>query len=348
MAVSIKDVGRLAGVSVSTVSRAFNGYSDINPVTKQRILEAAEALGYSPNISARNLSSKKKQNIGLVISGFLQENTAQARNDEFEFWLMHGAYRCARDLDLDVAMYSIDSEFQKRKTYEQFCAERNLSGTLMFGLKITDEYFHQLHDAEIPCVTVDTLVRGRNVGCVTIDNVLAFQELTQYLFDLGHRELLLVTGRKTAAVTMERMAGAYEAYLANNFEFRKENVVYCDFREDEAYRKTKLYLQKRRKNGATAFLCMSDMMAVGVLRAVKECGYRVPEDFSVVGFDGILLTTYTEPKLTTVDQQIEQKGYEGMRLLSRMLERPEEARCLYLPHVLKERQSTGQKNEEGS
>lgn len=93
MAVSIKDVGRLAGVSVSTVSRAFNGYSDINPVTKQRILEAAEALGYSPNISARNLSSKKKQNIGLVISGFLQENTAQARNDEFEFWLMHGAYR---------------------------------------------------------------------------------------------------------------------------------------------------------------------------------------------------------------------------------------------------------------
>ena len=240
MAVSIKDVGRLAGVSVSTVSRAFNGYSDINPVTKQRILEAAEALGYSPNISARNLSSKKKQNIGLVISGFLQENTAQARNDEFEFWLMHGAYRCARDLDLDVAMYSIDSEFQKKKTYEQFCAERNLSGTLMFGLKITDDYFHQLHDAEIPCVTVDTLVRGRNVGCVTIDNVLAFQELTQYLFDLGHRELLLITGRKTAAVTMERMAGAYEAYLANNFEFRKENVVYCDFREDEAYRKTKI------------------------------------------------------------------------------------------------------------
>ena len=68
---------------------------------------------------------------------------------------------------------------------------------------------------------------------------------------------------------------------------------------------------------------------------------------AVVGFDGILLTTYTEPKLTTVDQQIEQKGYEGMRLLSRILERPEEARCLYLPHVLKERQSTGQKNEGG-
>ncbi len=119
----------------------------------------------------------------------------------------------------------------------------------MFGLKITDDYFHQLHDAEIPCVTVDTLVRGRNVGCVTIDNVLAFQELTQYLFDLGHRELLLITGRKTAAVTMERMAGAYEAYLANNFEFRKENVVYCDFREDEAYRKTKLYLKRSKKRG---------------------------------------------------------------------------------------------------
>ena len=72
MAVSIKDVGRLAGVSVSTVSRAFNGYSDINPVTKQRILEAAEALGYSPNISARNLSSKKAE-YRLVISGFLRE-----------------------------------------------------------------------------------------------------------------------------------------------------------------------------------------------------------------------------------------------------------------------------------
>ena len=168
---TIQDVARAAGVSVGTVSRAMNDYPDISEKTREKILRIAHELGYRPNLVAKSLSSKNFREIALVLSGFLEH-------------------------DLDISMYVINSKIQEEKTFEQLCYEHNIAGAVLFGLKSTDPYFKTLAQSRKPCVTIDVEVGGACVGNVTNDHAAAFDELTQYLIDQGHRKIAIVCGRK--------------------------------------------------------------------------------------------------------------------------------------------------------
>ncbi|MEG1427400.1 MAG: LacI family DNA-binding transcriptional regulator [Oscillospiraceae bacterium] len=333
MAAGIRDVAKLAGVAVGTVSRAFNGYSDIKPETQKRIFEAAKELGYRPNASAQNLSSKKKLNFGIILSGILSGNSAY--HGEYVFRLLHGAYRYATETNMEISMFTVDPHVQEKRGYEQFCAEKSLSGAVIFNLKSKDPYFSQLSKGvSVPCVTVDILSRGGNVGSVAVDEVRAFQDMTQYLIDKGHKDLVFLAGERNSTATLGRLAGAYDAFLANGISFRQENVFYCNFSESEAYQVARKYVETHDKSDATAFISMSDAMAAGAMRAVKDCGYSVPGDFSVTGYDFINLSQYTDPRITTIDQRIEEKGYTAVKLLREIIANERDARCVYIPYYL--------------
>ena len=196
---------------------------------------------------------------------------------------MKGFYQFAIEHDLDISMYVINKRTQEEKSYEQLCYEHNIAGAVIFGLKNTDPYYKLLVDSKNPCVTIDVEVGGANVSNVTNDHMAAFDELTQYLIDQGHRKIVLVCGRENAAVTSQRMEGA--------------------------------------------------------LRALRRNGLELPEDYSVVGYGGIYVTEYTDPKITTVDQNIKEKGYEAAHLLYDMIEGIRPAQNLILPHKLELRDS---------
>ncbi|WP_426350406.1 LacI family DNA-binding transcriptional regulator [Alloiococcus sp. CFN-8] len=314
LASSIRDVARKAGVSVSTVSRAFNEYSDIKDDTKNRIFEVAKELGYVPNISARNLSKKNKLNIAMIVSGFMQESDV----DEFQFLLMKGAYGYAMDNSIEIATYAIDSNYQKEKTYDQFCLEHSLSGALLLGLKTSDEYLKSLKDVQFPCVTVDVELEGDKLGNVLMEDQKAFQEITEYVLQNNHRKLVLVYGKKEALVSRERYMGFSKAIEEAGLSLETMEIIYGEFSEADAYKEARKLIEEKGKE-FTAFVAMSDLMAIGVMRAIKDCGYKVPEDFSVTGFDGVNMAAYVEPAITTINQKVKKRGYAAVDLLMNII-----------------------------
>ena len=330
MSVTIQDVARAAGVTVGTVSRALNNYADVNENTRRRIIDTARRLGYHPNLVARSLSSKHVRNIALILSGFLEDKMF----NHFETMLMKGCYQFALERGVDLSMHIINSQIQREKSFEQLCHEHNLSGAVLLGLKTTDPYAEGFPANSPPCVTIDTQVKGPNVSNVTLDHIAAFDELTQYLIDQGHRRIVLVHGRKEAMVSMERLAGAYQAMERNGLTLRRDQIIYTDFLREDAYAGVLDYFKTHDPADATAFLCMSDMLAIGVIEALKHLGYAVPRDYSVVGYDGLDVTEFTDPRITTIDQNVQQKGYEAARLLMDMLEGRRPTQRLVLPHIL--------------
>ena len=335
MAVTIRDIAREAGVTVGTVSRALNNYPDVSPTTRERIVETAQRLGYSPNQMARNLSSKHNHNIALILSGFLEE---QLIND-FDVQLMKGCYQYAVKNDVEISIQVINTKIQSEKSFEQLCYEHNIAGAILMGLKTNDPYCELLKKSKCPCVTVDIEVPGPNVSCVMMDDIKAFDEMTQYLIDQGHRKIVLVHGRKLAMVSMQRLVGAYQAMQRNGLELTHDNIIYTNYLREEAREGVKEYLRTHGPDSVTAFLCMSDMLAIGTIEGLKELGYKVPDDYSVVGFDGLEVTNFTDPAITTIDQNIQQKGYEATHLLCDMIRGKRKAQRLVLPHTLTVRES---------
>lgn len=333
--ITIRDVAKEAKVSIGTVSRAFNGYQDISEETKQNIFEVAKRMGYVPNVNARSLSSKVSNNMGLIVSGFLESD----RRDGFVLMLLQGIYRYAFEQSLEVALYTTDPRQQKKKSYEQFCSEHSIFGAILSGVATNDPYFNKLVEAGMPCVLINVYIKGEGLGCVSVDNVQAADEIAQYLIHKGHRNIVVVEGKKRAEVNSYRIAGIYEAFQRNGMKLNREQILTCDFSEDLAYEQVTKYLKKYETKKATAFLCLSDIMALGTMRAIRDMGYSIPEDFSVTGFDGIAIADYTTPGLTTVEQDVEGMGYHAAQLLQELRKDPLRSGSLYVPYTFRERDS---------
>ena len=160
-------------------------------------------------------------------------------------------------------------------------------------------------------------MKNQLIGSVSIDNAKASREIATYLLERNHRDIVIMAGTEETYVNKERMKGVQKAFKEYGLEFHEENVLHANFSEEEAYALAKNYLQTKQP---TAFLCFSDLMAFGVMRAVKEAGLRIPEDISITGFDNLVFSGYTEPKLTTFTR-ILSKLEESALLLQNLMEK---------------------------
>ncbi|MFD1412863.1 LacI family DNA-binding transcriptional regulator [Oceanobacillus jeddahense] len=336
---TIKDVAKKAGVSIAVVSKALNNYPDVSPKTRQRILQVAEEMHYSPNLVAKNLSSKKQRTIGLITSGFSDSGGKDSNNS---FKLFSGVYSGIGD-NYELAIYLTDSLKQKKKSYAHFCRERNIGGAILMGIRMDDPYVHELLDTNIPCVLVDIVAEEQNklIGSVTSDNRNASQEITTYLLEKNHRDIVVVAGTKETYVNNERLAGAKQAYSSLDFTLEKEQVIYAQFSEEIAYEKVKSYLDST-DTIPTAFLCFSDLMAYGAMQAVKDAGFRIPEDISITGFDDLIISEYTQPPLTTMRQNFIDIGKQSSILLQDLMENNQQSNTVYVSSQFIERKSVQQ------
>ncbi|GGA71515.1 LacI family DNA-binding transcriptional regulator [Ornithinibacillus halotolerans] len=331
---TIKDVAAKAGVSVSVVSKAFNNYADVNEKTRQRIFAVAEELNYSPNIVAKNLSSKKQRTIGLISSGVLNNN----EKDTNAFDIFKGVYTALEETQYELSIFLIDSQKQKQKSYAQFCRERNIGGTILQGMRTDDPYFKELIDTKLPVVYVDIITGLENklIGSVSIDNRKASFEIASHLLERNHRDIVIMAGTKETFVNMERIKGVEEAFYSYGLELTNSSVLFANFSEEEAYLLAKDYLKKKRP---TAFLCFSDLMAFGVIRAVTEAGLSIPEDVSVTGFDNLVFSNYSNPKLTTVQQDFVEIGRQAAILLQNLMNNKVDKNQVFVEHELVSRDS---------
>ncbi|WP_245812953.1 LacI family DNA-binding transcriptional regulator [Enterococcus canintestini] len=289
--ITIRDVAKLADVSVSSVSRVFNHYDDISEETKKKVFEAAKELGYVPNSAARSLSSKQLKTVALILSDI----NVVARGVAMPLEIISGVSDYLDDTDYEFVFYSTNLKKQQKKTLRQFCSENNISGVIIQGLRTTDPYYEELKQFDLPVVAIDLQIDNKSIGIVSVDNKRAAFEMTTSLVKKGHQNILFMNGDPKASVSFERESGYRMAVL-------QPTVVYADFSEKKAFDLIIDMAETGDIKKYDAIFAASDLMAIGCLKALKKLG--MINNFALVGFDDITLASYTSPTLTTVRQDV--------------------------------------------
>lgn len=331
---TIKDIARVAGVSVTTVSRALNGYSDVNQKTRKRIEEVAKELNYSPNTVARSLVMKKSKTIGLLVSDMNREGV----KDNFTFEVLCGINEASANSDYDLVLFSTTSTKQSQKTYTQLCRERRVDGVILQGIKTNDPYLQEVVESDIPCVLIDIPQESDTVGYVTTDNVDGAKKAVAHLIERGHTNIAMINGHEKADVSIRRLQGYLEAINEKELTMRQDWIRNGDFKEKVAEEVAMELLADNSE--ITAVFCASDLMALGVIRAVKALGKKVPEDIAVIGYDDIMLASYSNPSLSTIRQDKFNLGHGAAILLIEMLEGKEKSHARIIDTTLIIREST--------
>lgn len=331
---NIRDIARLAGVGVSTVSRVINDHPDVKDETREKILKIIKESNYIPNNSARILKKNNTNNIGVLVKGvfnpFFSEmiNIIGNRINEagYTMILQQNDYATEDDVDNLIA----------------FVKEKRLQGIICLGgnfLNINDESF-QFLDIPVVLTSVNTLSKESKskFSSIGIDNVLAAKASIQYLIDKGHRNIGILLGEKNdVGISGLRLEGYKKALEENNIPYSEENVFIGDYDYSGAYRVTKEIINNRKD--ITAIFSISDIMAVGAAKSVIDQGLKVGEDISIMGFDGMDISKYYNPGITTVKQPKKNMANNSIDLLLALLAKKEDHKHIIFETKIIERES---------
>ena len=311
--VSMKDIALRCGVSVSTVSKALNGRWDVNEETKEQILNAAKELGYTANSAARALKTNRTYSIGIVFtdlsnSGFMHEYFASMLNS-FRMEAERRGY--------DITFIS-ENMGPTNTSYLQHAHARGLDGVAIICADFFDPMIQELACSDLPIVSLDHAFNNRSA--VLSDNMHGLESLVRYVYGKGHRRLAYIHGNQTA-VTENRLTGFYRACEALGLQIPEEYVTECEYHEPvSCYAATKRLLALPER--PTCIFFPDDYAYIGGINAIYEAGLRVPEDISIVGYDGIHMAKMVSPKLTTWQQNTADLGRIAAEQIIERIEHP--------------------------
>ena len=331
---NIRDIARLAGVGVSTVSRVINDHPDVKDETREKILKIIKESNYIPNNSARILKKNNTNNIGVLVKGVFNPFFAEMINiignrineAGYTMILQQNDYATEDDVDNLIA----------------FVKEKRLQGIICLGgnfLNINDESF-QFLDIPVVLTSVNTLSKESKskFSSIGIDNVLEAKASIQYLIDKGHRNIGILLGEKNdVGISGLRLEGYKKALEENNIPYSEENVFIGDYDYSGAYRVTKEIINNRKD--ITAIFSISDIMAVGAAKSVIDQGLQVGEDISIMGFDGMDISKYYNPGITTVKQPKKNMANNSIDLLLALLAKKEDHKHIIFETKIIERES---------
>ncbi|WP_310550680.1 LacI family DNA-binding transcriptional regulator [Paenibacillus glufosinatiresistens] len=329
--VSIHEVAKQAGVSVATVSKVMNNYSDISSKTKNKVYEAIERLNYQPNVVARSLVKKRSWTVGMFLLDYF--------TNPFISELTDGLRKSLEDSGYDLLFLSPNLS-NPDYTFTKHCISRNVDGVIMFGVERTNPNFLDLLQAEMPTIMIDTDLLGPRTGYVTADNSRGVELAIRHLKEWGHTRIAFISGELGCLVGQTRFAGYQNGLKHCDIPYSARYVEVADYSIEGGYTAMKRLLQHPKP--PTGVICSSDYMAAGAIRAIQESGLQVPQDLSVIGFDNTFYADLSVPRLTTVNQNIASMGMKAGEHLIRMIEQPEYSPPAEIVAVdLVVRQSTG-------
>ena len=311
--VSMKDIAKQCHVSVASVSKALNGYSDIGEETRNLIITTAHEMGYLPNSSARALKTKKSYNLGVL---FVDAAMNGLTHEYFNHVLESFKYR-AEEKGYDITFIAGNTAGQKMSFYER-CRYRGVDGVLVACFKYYEEDIQDLIRSELPVVTIDHTFEGKIA--VVSNNVQGMEELVSYIYSMGHKKIAYIQGDDTP-VTRNRLSGFYRTTQRYGLEIPDEYFKASSYRDLEMAAKATGELLDL-PNPPTCIMYPDDYAAVGGMNEIRERGLRIPEDISITGYDGIDLVRMMEPKLTTLCQDTRKIGRMAAEKLISLIEHP--------------------------
>lgn len=295
--INIRDIARIAGVGVSTVSRVINNHPDVKEQTRERVLEVIRENNYIPNNSARNLKKNNTNNIGVLIKGVFNPFFSEML-DSISKRISKAGY----SMILEHHDYLSDDEMNNLIS---MIKEKRLQGVICLGGNFTEVKNDDFNDITVPVVLTSINHKyGKefsNFSSVSIDNEESAYSATKYLIDCGHRNIALMLGDEyDIGIGHLREAGYLNALSDNNIKFNKDYRILGDYDYKSAYEETNRLIKNHKE--VTAIFAISDIMAVGCAKAIKDNGLEMGKDIAVVGFDGMDISEFYNPTITTVIQ----------------------------------------------
>lgn len=332
----LKDLAEHLGLSQTTVSRALNGYPEVNEATRKRIAEAAAKLGYRPNASALRLATGRAGAVGYVVRGpdELGPHTS-------EFLEGVGAHMVHREVDL--LLTTVTSLQEELAAYRRLAASQKVDAIILHSPQLHDERAELLLDLGIPFVLHGRTEISRPHAWLDIDNQGALERATNHLIDLGHHRIALFNGVAGRTFVIHREKGYLAALAARDIAVDRNLIFNSVFTDEAAFRRAQTMLESR--NPPTAFLAGSMMTALGIFRAIRQAGMELGKDVSMIAHDDVfpyLNADNMYPTMSTTRSAMRQAGMRIAELVMQILEgKPVDEVHELWPVELVLRQSTG-------
>ncbi len=306
---SIKDVARLSGVSISTVSRVINKFPSVKENHRIKVLEAVRELKFQPSVFAQRLATGRSNVVALVIPRY--------EGMFYSFYvleLIRGIGTLCEALKLDLLLHIIDSKLSF-----------NLKGIggIIFADIIANR--HQVEEAltnSIPIVVINNYVKDLDVTCLSIDNQAGALKAVEYLIDLGHKKIAHISGDMITQAAVQRLDGYKQALKKNNIPLRDEYIAKTDYSRGQARMAAEKLIKMQER--PTAIFVASDSMALEVMTVAMEAGLKIPADLSVVGFDDNPSGLYGQVSLTTVRQPLVKMSQDAVKELNILMDPKQE------------------------
>lgn len=306
--ITIYDIAKRVGCASSTVSKALNNSKEVSEKRKQEILAVAKEMGYVPNASARSLATKNSWSIGVLFS----EDLNIGLEHHFFGGVLQAFKSYVEELGYEVTFVSKKIGAQSL-TYLEWCKYKNIDGVIIVTVDQDDVNLKELTQSGLPIVSVDNGLL--NVPTIISDNMQGTRMAIEYLMLKGAKRIAHIAGPLRSYAAIERLEAYKYVLNVSAVPVEESLIVEANNYDSNSGKRALEELLKQNEQMPDAIFAASDDIALGAIIALREMGYKVPEDVSVIGFDNIELTRYTSPSLTTVSQQRELIGTEAAKHL---------------------------------
>lgn len=328
--ITIKDVAKQAGVSISTVSRVINDSKPVTDEVKQRVLDVIKETGYIPNPLARSLVTKKSQLIGVIVPEL---------SDSFVNEILNGIEEVAKMYNYDILLANTYSNREQELKSINLLRAKQVEGMVMISWSVEEEHVNYIQNCGMPATYISKTARNYDIHTVSTSNKKATYDMTKYLVSKGHEKIaFIMTSKDDTVLEMERLSGYEDALSENNIKLDKTLIKNGGTTYETGYESMKELLDDGIIPHA-AFVT-GDEAAIGAINAICDAGYKVPEDISVAGFNDVKIAKMYRPKLTTVYQPLYDMGAVAMRMVIKMINKETlENKKIELPYRIVERES---------
>lgn len=300
----MKDVARLAGVSISTVSHVINQTRFVSDDLAQRVLAAMNELNYQPNEVARSLRTKRTHIVALVIPDITNPYFPE---------IARGVQDVAEENKCVVIVCNTDRDLKRERSFLNTLRQQRVDGIILNPSNVTLFDLQELQRAQIPVVLIGSQIDHPDFDVVMVDNLQGGVDAVKYLYDLGHQRVAFIGGPRASSSGGQRLQGYLRALNECSLPLQQALITEGPFTHEGGYQCMQQILNQDPR--PSAVFAASDVMAIGALMAIQDSGLQIPQDVSLVGFDDIDQVSITTPKLTTIAQPQYQTGEVAGRLL---------------------------------
>ena len=332
---TIKDIAKLSGCGVATVSRVINNYPDVSPDTRKRVQEVLEKYQFQPNSNARHLKQQAGRRVAIVVKG-IQNMLFAGMVEQIQQRLQENG--------MDNAVYYLDEDADEVAFAQQVCREFKPPAILFLGGDM-EHFSRGFAPISIPGVLLTNGAEAlgfENLSSLTTDDGAAAEQAIDHLIANGHRRIGILGGNwsSSSQISYRRMEGCRRSFEKHGLEFDVNRIgEQCRFSMEDAYAATERLMDRCPE--LTAIFALSDVMAIGVIRALHDRGLQVPEDVSVMGYDGVPIGKLVVPRLTTVRQDTGTMARMGADILRQQMNESQAPTHDCVPFILVEGESVG-------